>query len=154
MIPASTCNGNGTCVAGSPITCAPYACVGTACKTSCATVADCWGANSCIAKSCGLKGLGQTCGGGSECRSGVLRERVHGQLSQLRASELARALRERSGERAGSAEVLRRRRREHLRKEWPLRRQRFVREVSDGDGVPGRKLRPRGEPLSPSVGVS
>jgi hypothetical protein len=39
----STCNGTGTCMAGPTTMCAPFACMGTACKTTCASDADCAG---------------------------------------------------------------------------------------------------------------
>jgi hypothetical protein len=84
LIPASICNGNGTCIVGAPIPCAPYACVGSACKASC-TVAtsatDCAPPNTCrtiagIGLSCGKKGLGQDCRGGVECESGFCADGV------------------------------------------------------------------------------
>jgi len=47
---ASTCDGAGNCPTPTKADCAPYACGGTACKTSCAGDADCGGANVCDTK--------------------------------------------------------------------------------------------------------
>ncbi|MBK7402465.1 MAG: hypothetical protein IPJ34_41100 [Myxococcales bacterium] len=47
---ASTCDGAGNCPTPTKTDCAPYACGGTACKTSCAGDADCGGANVCDTK--------------------------------------------------------------------------------------------------------
>jgi MYXO-CTERM domain-containing protein len=67
-----TCNGTGTCNAPAAAACAPFACGATACKTSCATSADCAataycdsGTAKCVAKKSG----GAMCGNGSECAS-------------------------------------------------------------------------------------
>lgn len=47
---ASTCDGAGNCPTPTKTDCAPYACGGTACKTSCVGDADCGGANVCDTK--------------------------------------------------------------------------------------------------------
>jgi hypothetical protein len=73
MIPASTCNGEGTCVLGSAISCFPYVCGDDACKPSCLSNADCAAGNSCAQPgpmgSCGKKGLGQKCLVADDCKS-------------------------------------------------------------------------------------
>lgn len=48
---ASTCDGAGNCPTASTTDCAPYACGDSACKTTCASSADCGGANVCDTKS-------------------------------------------------------------------------------------------------------
>jgi hypothetical protein len=69
MIPASTCNGLGTCLLGSAITCNPYVCADNACKATCTTNADCVSPNTCVNGSCGQKGLGQKCNANADCKS-------------------------------------------------------------------------------------
>jgi hypothetical protein len=73
QIPASTCDGNGTCVLGAPINCFPFRCVGDACKATCAGNGDCVAPNVCTmpgpSGSCGKKGPGQRCSAASECKS-------------------------------------------------------------------------------------
>ncbi|MBL8715439.1 MAG: hypothetical protein JNL79_05555 [Myxococcales bacterium] len=44
---ASNCDGSGSCPTPKSTTCAPYACGGATCKTTCALDADCGGANVC-----------------------------------------------------------------------------------------------------------
>ncbi len=52
--PASTCNTSGTCVTPSTMPCAPYICSAGACKTSCASNADCQGPTYvCTGTTCG-----------------------------------------------------------------------------------------------------
>jgi hypothetical protein len=69
---AQTCNGSGSCVAGSPATsdCTPYLCSNATCATSCGTFDSncvpgdfCNGASQCQA----LKQAGTACGGNHEC---------------------------------------------------------------------------------------
>ncbi|MCG5053594.1 MAG: hypothetical protein KA712_11590 [Myxococcales bacterium] len=69
-IPASECDGNGSCVPGKPVACAPNVCRGNACLDKCTTDADCTGGAVCTNNSCGLKPLGGTCKNGGECASG------------------------------------------------------------------------------------
>jgi hypothetical protein len=76
MTPASTCNGNGTCVIGSPINCAPSTCQGDACMLNCKSDADCVAPNSCVNGSCGMRGLGQKCSAASQCKSGFCADGV------------------------------------------------------------------------------
>ncbi len=71
QIPASVCNGLGTCLLGSPINCFPYACLGDSCKSGCSAATDCAAGRVCNAGSCGLKGNGQKCMARAECSSGV-----------------------------------------------------------------------------------
>lgn len=68
-IPASTCNGLGTCQKGSPINCYPYVCSGDLCRAACTTNSDCASPTICNKGSCGKKGLGQKCATGVECKS-------------------------------------------------------------------------------------
>jgi len=75
-VPASTCDGNGTCVQGSPISCGSFKCVSGVCPGNCAISTDCVSPNACTAGSCGLKEQGQSCGGNSECKSAVCADGV------------------------------------------------------------------------------
>jgi hypothetical protein len=68
-VPAATCDGKGTCVPGAAVACAPFACAGGACRTTCAGPQDCLAPNVCAAGSCGKRGLGQNCSGDGECES-------------------------------------------------------------------------------------
>ena len=70
VIPASTCNGLGTCVMGAAITCFPYACADNDCRGACTSNADCVSPNTCVNGSCGKKGLGQKCTVPADCKSG------------------------------------------------------------------------------------
>jgi hypothetical protein len=76
LTPASSCDGNGTCLAGSPINCSPSLCVDGACKVVCASNADCAVPNMCTGGSCGLRGLGQPCDNTGQCRSGFCADGV------------------------------------------------------------------------------
>ncbi len=67
--PSSTCDGNGACVTPGVSSCFPFACGANVCQNVCSTNTECASPASCIAGSCGLKGLGKPCGGGSECSS-------------------------------------------------------------------------------------
>ena len=68
--PVGSCDGAGTCQQ-SPVSCSPYLCGGNACKTTCATVADCVTGYMCLGYSCtNLKANGLACGAGLECLSG------------------------------------------------------------------------------------
>lgn len=48
----SACDGQGTCAAGTPVDCAPYACGATACKTSCSGNTDCASGYTCSNSAC------------------------------------------------------------------------------------------------------
>jgi len=66
---AGTCDGLGTCRKPGIQDCPPYRCAAGACLGVCAGDDDCSMGNVCMAGSCGLKGLGQPCGGAAECMS-------------------------------------------------------------------------------------
>lgn len=69
--PASSCDGNGACVAAAPVSCDPgYACVGTSCKTSCTSASDCQSGWVCKSGQCKKKANGEACSAGAECSSG------------------------------------------------------------------------------------
>ena len=68
-IPMSVCDGNGTCLIGAPVSCAPFVCAGTACRVSCIGNEDCSAGNICVDGSCGKKPNGQRCAAASECVS-------------------------------------------------------------------------------------
>jgi hypothetical protein len=69
----STCDGNGTCTAGTTITCAPYVCKdASVCWPSCTSGgSECSAGNVCNGNSCGKKPLGSTCAASSECQNGT-----------------------------------------------------------------------------------
>ena len=69
-IPMSICDGNGTCLVGAPVPCAPFVCSGTACKLSCTTGADCTAGNPCSNGSCGKIPMGAACTRATDCASG------------------------------------------------------------------------------------
>jgi len=48
----STCNASNTCVAPAPTNCTPYICGANACKTTCATTADCLAPDVCLGTTC------------------------------------------------------------------------------------------------------
>lgn len=75
-LPASTCNGSGSCVQSAAIPCGSIKCAAGVCPRDCATSNDCVNPNQCSAGSCGLKEAGQGCGGNGECRSGVCADSV------------------------------------------------------------------------------
>jgi hypothetical protein len=68
---SGSCDGTGACGAPAAKTCAPYACGATACKSTCASDADCDATAYCVGTSCvvGKKPDGHACGVGSECSS-------------------------------------------------------------------------------------
>ena len=76
QIPASTCDGMGSCKTSPPIPCAPFVCGGNACKSRCTVDADCTGGNSCQNGSCGKKGPGQNCQSNVQCASNFCVEGV------------------------------------------------------------------------------
>jgi hypothetical protein len=65
------CNGTGGCRVTSSTACAPYACVGTACKPSCTTDVDCDASSYCRGTTCAAKlSQGIACTGKNQCQSG------------------------------------------------------------------------------------
>jgi hypothetical protein len=66
------CNGSGTCVAQTPIACAPYACAdASGCASACSGASTgCHAPATCTNFSCGPRALGQPCIGPSDCASG------------------------------------------------------------------------------------
>ena len=72
--PAPTCNGNGTCVPSAAISCVNYMCdsASASCRTSCTTSTHCSVSAYCDGAMCApKKAAGATCGGSTECASGV-----------------------------------------------------------------------------------
>ncbi|MEP7123053.1 MAG: kelch repeat-containing protein [Byssovorax sp.] len=68
---ASTCNGTGTCVAGSQVSCGAYQCSGAACGTTCVLPTDCTAGNVCIAGKCVAPlPVGSVCTTANQCSSG------------------------------------------------------------------------------------
>jgi hypothetical protein len=75
--PPATCSSTGQCVAASAIGCAPYACNGARCFTSCTSSTSCVAPNTCDANSsCGKKPPGAFCSDKSECLSAVCAQGV------------------------------------------------------------------------------
>jgi len=71
------CDGDGTCVAPTNQTCAPFICGSDSkCLVICANDGDCVAPNSCINGSCGKKPIGATCGNAAECNSGMCEQGV------------------------------------------------------------------------------
>ncbi len=64
-----TCDGAGTCTIPAAASCFPFTCGLNACKSTCASDADCAPPATCNAGSCGLKPNGAVCQAGSECQS-------------------------------------------------------------------------------------
>ena len=67
LLPASSCDGKGSCRAGNQVPCPPFSCVGNACKASCDSDNDCSGGNVCRNGTCGLRGKGQLCTANAQC---------------------------------------------------------------------------------------
>jgi hypothetical protein len=62
------CNGSGACLAGSSVTCSPFACAAGACQTSCASDDDCDSASYCDSGACvARKSNGTACTLKGEC---------------------------------------------------------------------------------------
>ncbi len=76
VMPEAKCNGLGNCVLSSAFTCAPSICSGGACKTECASNADCIAPATCNDKSCGKRGPGQACASADQCGSGFCADGV------------------------------------------------------------------------------
>jgi hypothetical protein len=70
FVPASLCDGEGVCVKGVALSCAPSTCEGGSCLNSCTGHGQCMAPNTCVNGSCGPKGLGQDCTSGAQCESG------------------------------------------------------------------------------------
>jgi len=67
----STCNGAGACVAPSAVSCVPYVCGTTSCKTSCFGSTDCATGYACKDGICVTTGeLGTICTDATQCKSG------------------------------------------------------------------------------------
>ncbi|MBI2394944.1 MAG: hypothetical protein HYV09_35570 [Deltaproteobacteria bacterium] len=66
------CNGSGSCISSTPVDCAPYACSGGACKTTCEVDADCVSTAYCTSgKTCApKKDPGTACTADRECTGG------------------------------------------------------------------------------------
>jgi hypothetical protein len=75
-VPASRCDGRGTCPASPPQDCDPYVCNGNRCFDSCSSNAACAEPNTCAGGSCGTKMNGAVCSKGSECTSGFCAQGV------------------------------------------------------------------------------
>jgi hypothetical protein len=72
--PVGACDGAGACKQ-TPGSCAPYLCGATACKTTCATNADCVDGYTCQGYSCtNLKPNGSACTAAAQCISGSCTE--------------------------------------------------------------------------------
>ncbi len=77
LTPTATCDGAGACVMPAATSCFPFRCdVVAACKSTCASNADCAAPSVCNGVSCGLKHPGSSCGGNDECDSQICTEGV------------------------------------------------------------------------------
>jgi hypothetical protein len=76
MVPASSCDGRGSCLEGPAISCDPFMCGGTACLQTCGSDADCVAPATCVSGSCGKRGLGQACQSADQCKSGFCADGV------------------------------------------------------------------------------
>ena len=70
MMPASECDGDGQCVPGAAIACAPFLCEGQGCRVTCTDDRQCLPPRICSNGSCGKRGPGQACGAADQCESG------------------------------------------------------------------------------------
>jgi hypothetical protein len=70
QVPASSCDGKGSCRAGNQVICAPFTCSGNACKVSCTVDSECSSGNVCRNGTCGLRGKGQDCSSNAQCGTG------------------------------------------------------------------------------------
>jgi hypothetical protein len=69
--PARTCDGAGTCLAGTTASCAPYVCGATSCATTCTADTDCTTGYFCSAGVCTARETnGTACGAAGACQSG------------------------------------------------------------------------------------
>jgi hypothetical protein len=69
FVPPSVCDGEGTCLIGAPVACAPSTCQDGACITACQDSSQCMSPAACVAGSCGKRGNGQDCTSGDQCQS-------------------------------------------------------------------------------------
>jgi hypothetical protein len=82
LTPASACDGQGSCVPARTVDCAPYACADgdpPACRSACATDADCVSGRTCSAGSCGARPKqpnGAGCQDASTCASAFCEDGV------------------------------------------------------------------------------
>jgi hypothetical protein len=77
LVQPSLCDGAGTCVPGSAVSCAPAGCGGGACLSGCATDPDCAGTSYCNAGACApQKPLGTGATGPNQCLSGFVADGV------------------------------------------------------------------------------
>jgi hypothetical protein len=76
MVPPAACDGHGTCLAGPAIACDPYQCGDAACRDRCTADQDCVTPATCMAGSCGKRGLGQACQIADDCKSGFCADGV------------------------------------------------------------------------------
>lgn len=70
---APKCDANGACASEGTTGCGAYACVASACRTSCTSAIDCAPGHLCknaVCVSLSTAGNGTTCAGGDECQSG------------------------------------------------------------------------------------
>jgi hypothetical protein len=76
-VPASTCDGNGSCSMANSSNCSPYVCGASACLTMCASKADCMGGNYCQSSVC-MPQLpnGAACSTTDQCLSGFCTDGV------------------------------------------------------------------------------
>ncbi len=70
FLPAGLCDGDGSCMTGTPVTCSPSTCDKGVCLSACTSDATCVPPQTCVDGSCGPKGLGQDCARGEQCGSG------------------------------------------------------------------------------------
>ena len=85
---AAKCDGAGNCPAGAMTNCDPFLCGATACKTTCATSADCTTASYCAAPNCVAKKASGPC---AEPASNARPESAGDGAARLRARALSRA---------------------------------------------------------------
>ena len=76
FLPNSVCDGNGTCLAGIAISCAPSTCENGICLTTCSNSSQCMAPAVCTGGSCGKRGNGQDCTDADQCGSGFCVEGV------------------------------------------------------------------------------
>jgi hypothetical protein len=70
-LPARTCNGTGTCLTATTVSCAPYLCGATSCATTCTSDTDCAAGTFCSAGVCAAQETnGTACGAAGACQSG------------------------------------------------------------------------------------
>ena len=155
FVPASLCDGEGTCVAGIALTCFPSTCEAGACLSSCTSNDNCMAPNSCQMRE--LRAQGQR--PGLQRRRPVrlrllrgrrlLRERLRRKVHLLRQPRGAGALSASAGQRrrpagrpgrARSRQDLRDRGGQHLRHRRSLRRAGRLPELPRRHRLPGRPL--------------